>query len=234
MTEERQPRRSDRGGKHDHVDLGQVGAALVGAPGQDPRGQIRPLVGGIRLTGSGVGTLGLVIVDSQGTRHLLTAGHVCGGPDTFVEQPGAGAIVGRVELNGYTDGQAVDIAVTTVVAGVDATAYEIFGALVNYDVTDIQQWPETGQQVTMQGAESGASNGLVKYPDADITFGTTQLHHVSVATYVSVAGDSGAPVVCIDGDTVALLGIHGGSFIQGGTSFAWFTPVATINTIFEI
>jgi hypothetical protein len=235
MTEALRPRRISCEREPDSVDLGQVGANLVGAPGQDPRGQIRPVIGGTQLTGGlGVGTLGLVVVDPEDVSHLLTAGHVCGEPDTLVEQPGAGAVVGRVQLNGFSDGRGVDIAVTTVAAGVQVTNYEIFGTLVNYRVTRMQAWPEVGQQVTMQGAASGATNGLVKDPNATITFGSTQLKNVSVATYGSAAGDSGAPVVNIDGDTVTCLGIHGGSFVQSGTTLAWFTPVATIDTIFVL
>jgi hypothetical protein len=218
----------------EHVDLGSVQPDHVATVGQDPRTQIRPLVGGTRLSGpSAVGTLGLVVAVNNVTS-LVTAGHVAGPPGTVVEQPGGGAIVGVVRANGYTPAGGIDVAATSVAAGVPAEPWEIFGALVNYSVTGIADWPVAKQNAEMQGAETGYSSGTVVYPNATVKVGNAIPQGVSVATYASVPGDSGAPVVDIDGDSVTLLGIHGGRFVAQGNEFAYFTPVETFASVIAL
>ncbi len=201
------------------------------AVGRDPTQSIRPILGGIQIAGPAAnGTLGVVIEDATNTIGILTAGHVVGAANTLIGQPNTAAVVAQVRTNGYP-GNGVDIAFAPVSAGVTNSPLMIYGTLVDYEIDQTKDWPDANEAVTMQGAVSGAKNGNVVIQNANITFQNQALNGVSVANYASAAGDSGAPVMNIDGETVTLLGIHGGRVQITGVWYSWFTPIATIETL---
>lgn len=211
------------------VDLRESCAAA--RVGRDPTQKIRPILGGIRIVGKITGTLGLVVESTANEFGFLTAGHVCGDVNSLVGQPTDAEAVAMVMVNGYLKQPEIDVAFARVLVGVKYTIDGIYGNILDYYVNQYMSWPIEDQEIQIQGANSGSQEGKVLYPNVDITWQGKTLKEVSIATYASQPGDSGAPVVVLDDDKVTLVGIHGGRVLVNGHDRAWFTPVATIEKI---
>ena len=208
-----------------------------------PGRPIISLVGGMAISnGAGkYGTLGLVTgrVGKDGNEKIgfLTAGHVLGKPSSIVEA--ANTVIGTVELNPYLDpDSAIDVAFVEIAPGVVCEEQSIRTPPHDtYKITEHVNIPLQGHEVIMQGARSRTKRGVVSYPKATITFEGTVLQNVSLATYESEPGDSGAPVFYINSQQekkASLLGIHGGKIHYDQQWYSWFTPLETIETIIEL
>ncbi|WP_107313876.1 hypothetical protein [Burkholderia metallica] len=196
--------------------------------------KVRPLVGGIKIvTESKIGTLGLVVT-YEGDLCFVTAGHVFGKKDQKVGQPDDANQAGVLRDNFLEDKQ--DIAIVSVLSGVDATPNEIwtdsgkkkveFGSNVR---------PIKDQRLWLQGAFSGLVNCSVAEPDVDITVPDTndRVEHVVLLNLDGDAqtqpGDSGAPVVGKGKDKDVCYGVYGGRVVVNKKTYGWFTPFENLS-----
>ena len=190
--------------------------------------KIRPLQGGIQIEGKpATGTLGLV-VELEGKKYVLTAGHVVGETDTLVGQPTHDVVVGKVEENFLTEN--IDIAQVKVSMGVDAAVGRVLTSDTSHitDVFEHQTRPKKGDTVYIQGKESGALKATVEMEDADITTTTGEkISHACVVRFtdgVPTTGDSGAPVLSKLADGALCWGPHGGKVKLQTETLDWFSP----------
>lgn len=218
-------RKHDRSSHPRHNDSKEVVAQT-----RNPRARIRPIQGGIQIAGPrNNGTLGLILLSGDYGPGFITAGHALGGSASPVGQPDDRVEneVGTVVVNGYPHNKE-DIAFVRVQTGVENDPLGVFGTLTDFGVNALGSWPKKGDVVRMQGAASGESNGQVEIANANIKVGGTELFGVSLADYKHQPGDSGAPVLLLHGESVVLMGIHGGSVTSEGRTLAYFTPLATV------
>lgn len=205
--------------------------------------RVRPLQGGTRIAGpTKDGTLGLVVKNlNTGVMGFLTAGHAVGGQGTTVGQPDTNPnnAAGRVHINTFTAGSVTDIAFANVLPGVEfaeETIHRPDGS--SFRIAVMSAYPDEGQQVKLCGMRAEQQVGRVVYPNVNIDVVEdgipVQLKGVSIATYPSQPIDSGAPIVSVDREEIEWLGIHGGSILIKGERYAWFTPLATINSVIRI
>jgi hypothetical protein len=197
---------------------------------------VRPLQGGIQIehkSGPTVrtGTLGLVI-NYEGARAFVTAGHVVGIQNDYVGQPTHGIWVGKVLSN--FEGEHVDLAVVDILPGASNEVGRVWTADGQFITAQFAKdaRPTKGGAVVVQGAVSGNVTGTVLEPDVDIKDKRTghDQNHVVLVEYAGVVtnGDSGAPILSALIDGALCYGVHGGKVDYLGRTVDWFTPFDNI------
>lgn len=196
----------------------------------DPKKQVRPLVGGISISGSkpgeGTGTLGY-FVERDGKRCLLSCAHVLKASVTHVIQPG------RVDGGKDPDDLVAELATSILDpdAGVDA-AVAVLGAKSKLELNELGTVTGTATVakddiVRKSGRSSGLSTGKVDQPSVTVKFGDGTFRHqiaiVGTPKPFSVGGDSGSLVVDKDLKAVGLLK-------GGGDDMSYANPIAAVLT----
>lgn len=196
--------------------------------------RLRPVQGGLRITDAvdqEVGTLGVVVYSQIGQIGFLTAGHVADDPAARVGQPGSGAgdLVGSVIANGLLNAPFnIDVAFVALDAEGLGSVYTVWQQGGSFQIDTLTPVPTVGQACTLQGADSGTENGLVRAVNAEVRTDPNlpPLVKVSLATYRAQGGDSGGPVFRRANGRSELLGIHSGEVtIEGLGTFSVFTQV---------
>lgn len=212
-----------------------VDVVLVGTPrnkagaavGVNPKTKVRPIVGGISISGSGSGTLGYFVVVA-GKRALLSASHVLKTGTPNVIQPS--------RTDGGTDPADLVAKLTTSVIvldeGVDAAAATIEPSIAStLTLNDIgaitgTAKPKVTDTVRKSGKMTGVTSGTVTDLNATVKFeeGTFR-HMIKVAAGsapFSVGGDSGSLVV---------LGDKAVGVLKGGSDTEdWVCPIDAVLT----
>jgi hypothetical protein len=195
------------------------------------------LAGGVRiLTKSLQATAGLV-VQSNGQRYLITAGHAVGKQGSQVMDAGED-VVGVVESNYYAEGTTVDLALVKLDTGYKN--YKLYAAVVTFGkneqalITNLTVPEESGRakkgaEVFMLSPSNGPQYGKILVPDVDVTAGERKQTNVCVANYPSQPSDSGAPVVSALSSNAVCFGFHGGRFKNDNTTLPWFTPLDNLD-----
>lgn len=177
---------------------------------------MRPVLGGISISGPETGTLGY-FVDRKGKRCALSAGHVLNGNATVVLQRGAD--------DGGTNKDAIGKVVVSVYAaseGIDAAAAELdSGTAVTLELNQLGAVRGTAQpvlngKVKKSGRTTGVTSGTIIDTNATITFNGNEIWHGMVAVQgagspFSDGGDSGSLVVTDDTSHDAIALLKGGS-----------------------
>jgi hypothetical protein len=190
----------------------------------------RPLVGGLYIACPAVIGEGTVCIGASrdGTAGFVTCGHVVEGVGVEVFQPRQSTahdwLVGRsTVVSDYAGNAASDSAFVTRAHGVTAGLTIWKSSSTTYTAIGIYDAPEPGTQVSMQGASTKttlrtgdicAKNVTVRFSDGGV------LRDQLLANYLSVAGDSGAPVFYPlgDGTSVLLVGLNVGAAQPGDTT----------------
>lgn len=166
----------------------------------NPKKRVRPLVGGLEIRATGVGTLGYFVVRDGPAVWLLSCHHVLG--DTYkmreVFQPTGGLnnLVAKDVFSIDDPEKGIDVGCARLVNDVESVPE------LN-DVGKVNGWVKAArtQKVIKSGSESNVTTGIV---DAvDVTFvvdGDTYNHQIAVRSDppgkpFSVPGDSGSLVV---------------------------------------
>lgn len=165
--------------------------------------------------------------DSGGVRGIVTAGHL---PDTGKETTVFynGEEIGCVRKLEYSD--IMDAAFVELNRPHDCS--DIVSVAPNPRINDIAPEFLCGAAVEMYSSDNGSARiGRVKYP----VFDFMNLKNITVFTYSSSAGDSGAPVLIpFPSGEHGLLGIHLGAFSLGGTVYSYGRRADKINACFSL
>jgi len=208
---------------------------------QQPLGnrKIRPLQGGTRMSvRQGEATLGFVeehpITNQRG---ILTVGHAALEIGNEVGQPNSWNLVGQTENNALYGIPPVDVARVSIKNGIESETYTIWEESTgSIPIRGTCMRPADFEEVMMYGSFSSTQAGQVSasYAAIELESGGKKyiLQSVCFATYRSQNGDSGAPVMRIQ--DMYVCGIHGGSAVYKGDSFAWFTPMELIYRILPL
>jgi hypothetical protein len=212
-----------------------VDVVLVGTPedkagaavGVNPKTKVRPVVGGISISGSGSGTLGYFVVVG-GKRALLSAAHVLQSSPPNVIQPSRtdggtdpADLVAKVTASVIKPDDGVDAAAATIESSIASTlTLNDIGAITG------TAKPKDKDTVRKSGKMTGVTSGTVADTDATIVFsGVTYRHMIKVpagSTPFSVGGDSGSLVV---------LGDKAVGVLKGGSDTEdWVCPIDAVLT----
>jgi hypothetical protein len=223
-------------------EIGEIPVRLVPGRVEEQNGgagnqTIRPLQGGTQISSSaGKATLGVCAYRAQtGKLGFLTAGHTVGGEHDLVGQADKDNLAGQVTLNAYANH--IDIAWVDILMGIKATPFLVWTSSGGYTITKIlSDDPEKGWDCSMQGAQSGSQAGKIsKFINMTAHKGEHAVNGVTMATYASVGGDSGGPVVVFGtGNAVLLLGIHNGRATVEDVDYAYFTQASTFHRLVEL
>ena len=176
--------------------------------GVDPKTRVRPVIGGISISGSGSGTLGYFVERKDG-RCLISSAHVL--------RPSKADVIQPSRLDGGKDpADKVARLAESVVdfdAGVDAAA-AVLEVASTLDLNELGKVVGTatvskGDAVRISAAESRVRRGKVHDPNVTITVQNdgTYKHQIAIVGEpppFEVAGDSGALVVTDDLKAVGL------------------------------
>jgi hypothetical protein len=188
----------------------------------------RPLVGGLYIACPAVSGEGTVCIGASrdGAAGFVTCGHVVERVGIDVFQPRQSTardrLVGRsTVVSNYAGNAASDSAFVTLAHGVAADRTIWKSSSTTYTAIGIYDAPEPGTAVSMQGASTQTTlrTGDICAKNVTVTFSDGGvLSDQLLANYVSVTGDSGAPVFYpLDGTSVLLVGLNVGAALPADT-----------------
>lgn len=165
--------------------------------------------GGLRVTFTGWAcTTGFVARDARTeTRYVLTAGHCVLGSGVGAQWSHHGTVIGRAALQGLHPGSSADV------GAIEIDPSETSDQVIGSDVSDVRQItasaPNASQTVDSvicrSGATSGWGCGSIVAADVDATIDGIRIHHGWWIDIPSAPGDSGAPVVDVQGRAAGIV-----------------------------
>lgn len=167
------------------------------------------VIGGLQITFTGWScTTGFVARDSS-TRALvlLTAGHCLAGSGLSAMWSHHGMAIGRASVEAFRPDSNADVGAIDLID--PRPGPEVYGA----SGTDIRRVTGRasnasqtfGSVVCRSGATSGWRCGSIVAADVDATVEGTRLHHTWWIDFPSAAGDSGSPVLDLDGRAAGIV-----------------------------
>ena len=166
-------------------------------------------MGGIQITFTGWScTTGFVARDTE-TRKLvvLTAGHCLAGSGLLALWSHHGAAIGRAAAEAFRPGSNADVGAIDLT---DAPASNAVYGSSKTDIRSVMAWASdasqtVGSEVCRSGATSGWRCGSIVAADVDATLGGTPIHHTWWTDFPSAAGDSGSPILDLDGRAAGIV-----------------------------
>ena len=186
--------------------------------------KFRPLIAGIGIQSATLsGTAGLCCFTSTGANAIITSAHVFSGDDMALGQYLFSDLIGACVAKAPPYSEAnVDVALVAV-PGIGIELWEVQGDAIAYTIESSSNYGDAGDEVQIEGLESGTSKGNIVHPAATISV-EGQKEYAGVADYLSQPGDSGAPVIWWDGSESTFIGIHGGRVQIEGAWKSWYVP----------
>lgn len=167
------------------------------------------LLGGLQITFTGwLCTVGFLARDIA-TQHtyILTAGHCVAGSGVSALWSHHGVEVGRATAEAFHAGSNADVGEIDVAES--EADNEVYGSS-NTDIRSVTGWAPNssqtvGSKVCRSGGASGWRCGSIVAADDDATIDLRLIHHTWRTDFPSVMGDSGSPVLDLDGRAAGIV-----------------------------